>query len=264
MLLRATCELSFEIEVPTPFVLMLRPRSGAQQWVAREVYALTPSIPAVEFTDRNGNLCQRLIASPGDFRVHTSADVLTSDVFDEDPYAPFVEIQYLPDSVLEFLLPSRYCETDRLGDTAKAIVGDLPPGYAQIAAITEWVRRSIRYNTASSPVPVSALEAMNRGEGVCRDIAHLAIALSRALCIPARYVVGYLHGLEPMDAHAWFEAYLGGRWYTFDPTQVSLRGGRIAIAYGRDATDVALYNQYGPLVLPYYMNVEVKALTETD
>ncbi len=260
MWLRASCDLAFELAWPTPFVLMLRPRSGAQQWVAREVYSLTPSLPAIEFSDVYGNLCQRLVAPAGVFGLHTSADVLTLDAFDEQPQAAFVDVNALPEQVLTYLHPSRFCETDRMGDLATSIAGQWAPGYLQVRAISDWVKANVRYVPGSSPSPVSALEVWVRGEGVCRDLAHVAIALCRALCIPARLVVGYLHGLEPMDVHAWFEAYLGDRWYTFDPTQDSASGGRIAIAYGRDATDVAIYNQYGPAVSPSRMSVAVTAL----
>jgi transglutaminase-like putative cysteine protease len=178
----------------------------------------------------------------------------------DDRQAPFVEIPDLPDETLGFLLPSRYCEADRLGDTAHGIVGNLPPGYAQVAAITDWVRQHIRYTPGSSGYPVSAMEVMDRGEGVCRDLAQVCIALCRALCIPARLVVGYMHELTPMDVHAWFEAYVGHRWYRFDATSAATPSPRIAVAHGRDATDVAIYNQYGPLLLPYDMQVVVEKL----
>ena len=260
MWLRAACDLAFEVATPTPLILMLRPRSGAQQWVAGESYTLRPSVPVTEFTDMYGNLCQRLVAPVGEFYVRTSADVMTADAIDVAPGAPFTEVQELPDSVLCYLLPSRYCESDRLGELAQEIVWNATPGYDQVARISDWVRRSVRNTPGSSVVPVTADEAWRRGEGVCRDLAHLGLALCRGLSIPARLVVGYLHGLEPMDVHAWLEAYVGGRWYTFDSTQATPRGGRIAIAYGRDAADVALYNQFGPPLFPFAMSVRVETL----
>ena len=121
MLLRTSCDLAFDITVPTPFILMLRPRSGAQQWVAKEEYRIKPSVPVFEFTDNYGNLCQRLIAPSGTFSVHTSAEVVTADQIDQGFGAPFVEIQNLPDAVLSFLLPSRYCESDRFNQMAGEI-----------------------------------------------------------------------------------------------------------------------------------------------
>jgi transglutaminase-like putative cysteine protease len=260
MHLHTSCQLEFDIAVTTPFVFMLRPRSGAQQWVTKDEYRFDPRVPAFEFTDGYGNLCQRVVAQPGHFSVHTSAEVETASAIDEEPSAPFVEIQRLPDSALEYLLPSRYCESDRFWPMASEITSGYLPGYSQVAAIVQWVRARVEYAPGTSQVPVSAVEVNGHRSGVCRDLAHIAIALCRSLSIPARMVVGYLHGLEPMDLHAWFEAYVGGRWYTFDATQPGLRPGYVAIGYGRDAADVALYTQFGPPVLPSSQTVRVDAV----
>jgi len=260
MWLRATCNLDFQMGAWTSLVLMLRPRSGAQQWVAREAYTLKPSVPVEEYTDIYGNLCQRLLAPYGAFSIHTSADVMTTDVVDTAPGAYFVEIQNLPESVLTYLLPSRYCESDKFGDLARDIVAGELPGYDQVASIDCWVRNTIRYTPGSSNYPISAVEVHARREGVCRDLAHLGIAFCRSISIPARLVVGYLDGLDPMDLHAWFEAYIGARWYTFDPTQHAIRGGRVAIAYGRDAADVSVYHQFGPGAILSSMEVRVERL----
>jgi transglutaminase-like putative cysteine protease len=260
MWLKTNCVLAFEITVPTPFVLMLRPRSGAQQWIAREEYMLTPSVPVFEFTDGYGNLCQRLTASVGAFEVATSAEVMTADRVDRAQGAPFVEIQALPDGVLSYLLPSRYCESDRLHHMATEITSGQRPGYDQVAAIVSWLRHNVDYQPGSSDVAVSAAEVDSMRVGVCRDLAHLGIALCRSLSIPARMVVGYLHQLEPMDLHAWFEAYVGGRWYTFDATQADLNGGYVAVGYGRDAADVAVYSQYGPAVYAKQQTVKVERI----
>jgi transglutaminase-like putative cysteine protease len=258
--IKATCYLDFQLGAETPLVLMLRPRSGAQQWIARESYTLTPYVPVVEYTDIYGNLCQRLVAPLGRFSIHTSAEVMTSDAIDSAPGASFVEIQNLPESVLTYLLPSRYCESDRFGDLAQEIVSDAQPGYDQVARLDSWVRNFIRYTPGSSNFPVSAVEVNARCEGVCRDLAHLGVALCRSISIPARLVVGYLYGLHPMDLHAWFEAYVGGRWYTFDPTQNEIRGGRAAVAYGRDAADVSIFHQFGAGGILSNMEVRVELL----
>lgn len=260
MWLRTSCELSFNIEIPTPFILMLRPRSGAQQWVAREEYRINPSVSAIEFTDNYGNLCQRLIAPTGTFTIYTAADVSTADCVDQAPGAPFVEIENLPDPVLGYLLPSRYCESDRFHQMATAITAGQLLGFDQVKAIESWLRNNISYLPGCSTIPVSAVEVNTRQSGVCRDLSHLGIALCRSLSIPARMVVGYLHGLEPMDLHAWFEAYVGGRWYTFDATRHELKAGYVAIGYGRDAADVAIYNQYGPPVYPVKQEVQVELI----
>ncbi|MEE4291133.1 MAG: transglutaminase family protein [Cycloclasticus sp.] len=258
MWLKTSCELKFFIDFPTPFILMLRPRSGAQQWIASEEYLLYPSVPAFEFTDDYGNLCQRLVAPPGDFTLSTSARIMTADNIDQEPGGYFVDIQNLPDHVLKYLLPSRYCESDRVGDMASEITVNQQPGYDQVAEIERWLHTAIGYQPGSSFFPLSAIEVNQQKEGVCRDLSHLGIALCRSLSIPARMVVGYLYGLEPMELHAWFEAYVADRWYTFDATQQFKKGGYVAIGYGRDAADVAVYNQFGPATFPIQQKVCVQ------
>lgn len=260
MWLRTECNISFDVGFPTPFILMLRPRSGTNQWVARESYTLNPSVQVIEYTNNYDNLCQRLVAPVGEFSIRTSAIIQTNDVFDVSPGAAFDEVQNLPDSVLTYLLPTRYCESDKFIDLAQEIVLGVTLGYDQVATIVAWIRHNIQFNPDSMHFQLSAVEVNQQREGVCRELAHLGIALCRALCIPARMVVGYLHGLKPMDFHAWFEAYVGGRWYTFDPTQPNLVGGRVTVAYGRDAADVAIFNQFGPALFPKEMSVSVEML----
>lgn len=260
MWLRTGCDISFDVGVPTPFILMLRPRSGQRQWVSRESYTLKPSVPVVEYNDSYGNLCQRLIAPEGEFYIRTTADIKTAENIDVCSGAPFVDVQNLPDEVLTYLLPTRYCESDRFIDMGRQIVNGAAPGYNQVSAIENWIRENIRFNPDSIHFQLSAVEVNQQQEGVCRELAHLGIALCRSLCIPARMAVGYLYGLKPMDFHAWFEAYVGGRWYTFDPTQSRPKGGRVTIAYGRDAADVAVFTQFGPALYPREMNVRVNIL----
>lgn len=264
MWIKATCHLDFHLQSPTPLVLMLRPRSGTQQWVANESYTLTPYVPAVEYTDIFGNLCQRLVAPVGEFSIKTSSRVMIADVMDSNPDAYFVEVQNLPEPVLTYLLPSRYCESDLLGDFTWDIVANAQQGYGQVTCIDRWVRNNIMYAPGSSNFPISAKEVSVRGEGVCRDLAHLGIALCRSISIPARLVVGYLYNLQPMDMHAWFEAYIGDRWYTFDPTQSAISGGRIAIAYGRDAADVSVFHQFGGGDILTNMDVRVELLEDDN
>jgi len=201
-----------------------------------------------------------MVAPAGLFSIYTTADVMTIDVVDKAPGAVFVEIQNLPDTVLTYLLPSRYCESDRFGDLARDIVDGEQLGYDQVQKISDWIRNSVLYTPGTSAFPLSAIEVNQQSHGVCRDLAHLGIALCRSISIPARMVVGFLYGLEPMDLHAWFEAYVGGCWYTFDPTEDDLRGGRLAVAYGRDAADVAVYHQFGPPAVFSSMDVRVELL----
>ncbi len=249
MQLNAGCHISFEASELTPLILMLRPRSGFGQWVMKEDYLLAPQVPVVEYTDSFGNLCQRLMVPEGALEVSTTVQVDTADKVDIEPGAPFVPIQNLPEFAMQFLLPSRYCQSDCLGELASEIVADTAPGYDRVTEICRWIQENINFAYGTSDASTSAVETLDRQDGVCRDFAHLGIALCRSLNIPARMVVGYLYQLDPMDLHAWFEAFVGDRWYIFDATQKEVRGNRIAIAYGRDAADVALATQFGSLNL---------------
>ena len=262
--LRVGCSLEMAFQVPSPMVLLLRPRSGLLQWVAREEYSVRPAMHVTEYTDVYGNLCQRLLAPAGAFQVDVRAEVRVPARASMAPGARFVPVDELPSEVLIYLAPSRYCEADRLGGLVAEITAGQALGYDQVAAISRWINGRLRYVTDSDPTPVSATEMLNRGEGVCRDFAHLGIALCRGLSIPARLVVGYLQRLEPMDLHAWFEAYVGGRWYTFDPTRPDLTGGRVCLAHGRDAADVPLFNQFGPPAYPSRMDVFVDEIPGPD
>jgi transglutaminase-like putative cysteine protease len=259
MRLKGECQIAFKAEAPTPAIFMLRPRSGYGQWVMREEYLLEPEVPVVEYTDSYGNLCQRLVVPTGDFEIHTSATVDAADEIDVAPGAPFVPAELLPESVLQFLLPSRYCQSDLVENYALDIVDNAAPGYDQVEAIRRWIHDNVDYQYGTSDASTSAVDTMKQQVGVCRDFTHLGISLCRSLNIPARMVVGFLYQLDPMDLHAWFEAYVGDRWYTFDATQEKARGNRIAIAYGRDAADVSLSTQFGPMQL-VEMKVGVEAI----
>ncbi|MBD2330043.1 transglutaminase family protein [Alkalinema sp. FACHB-956] len=243
------CRMQFSSSVDVPVILMLRPRSGYRQWIVQETYALEPFTLVTEYTDGYGNLCQRLIVPAGEFQLQVTGQAETLGLWELDQTAPWIAIEALPDSILQFVLPSRYCESDQVYDWASEITANLEPGYAQAEAIRQWIHDNIQYQYGTSDASTSALNVIQSRQGVCRDFAHLGIALCRSLNIPARMVVGYLHGLKPMDQHAWFEAYLGHRWCTFDATQTEHSEDRIVIAYGRDAADVALVTQFGPLQL---------------
>jgi transglutaminase-like putative cysteine protease len=260
MWLRVRCSLEMDFAVASPMILLLRPRSDARQWVARDRYSVWPVAPIEEYTDMYGNPCQRLLAPAGRFQLEVSSDVRVPSGADRKPGGAFVPVQLLPAETLMYLAPSRYCESDKLGILASGIVGSSRPGYDQVQALSNWIRSRLAYRADSDPAPVSAVEALNRGDGVCRDFAHLGIALCRSLTIPARMIVGYLHRLEPMDLHAWFEAFVGGRWYAFDPTQATMRGGRVRLANGRDAADVPVFTQFGPPVIPSRMDITVEEI----
>ncbi|MFO7859051.1 MAG: transglutaminase family protein, partial [Ectothiorhodospiraceae bacterium] len=206
---------------------------------------------------------QRLVMPTGPFEIATSGRVRTAAAAARSPGAPYVPVPSLPDATLLYLIPSRFCESDRLGGLAREVIGNAAPGFDQVSTICDWVQASLRYLPESDPSPVSAAEVQRRGEGVCRDFAHLGIALCRSINIPARMVVGYVQDLEPMDLHAWFEAYVGNGWYTFDPTHPRLNTARVVVARGRDAADVPVFNQFGPPVTPSAMTVSVTARAET-
>ena len=150
---------------------------------------------------------------------------------------------------MQFLLPSRYCESDKLSELANEVVDGVVSGYDQAEAIRNWIHTNLEYRYGTSNASTSAKDTADAMVGVCRDFTHLGVSLCRSLNIPARMVVGYLYQLDPMDLHAWFEAFIGGRWYTFDATQHEPRGGRVVVAYGRDAADVSFTTQFGPAQL---------------
>lgn len=247
MRLKASCDMILEAPAACPVIGMLRPSSGLAQWLASESYFFEPHVHTTEYVDAYGNLCQRFVVPPGRLRIRVDAIIETDDTIAVEPDAPATPIEDMPDAVLQYLLQSRYCPSDKMGDRAWQIAGGFRPGYAQVEAIRAWIHRNIAYRYGVSNATTDALDTLAAGAGVCRDHSHIGIALCRSLHIPARMVVGYLHGLDPMDLHAWFEAYVGGRWYTFDATQAVPKGGRVVVAYGRDAADVAFISNYGAL-----------------
>jgi transglutaminase-like putative cysteine protease len=247
MRLRAGCEMTLEATTPVPLVAMLRPRSGEAQWIVKETYEFEPFVKATEYVDCFGNLCQRLVVPVGGLHLKTEVMVEVADEIAVKPGAPFSKIEDLPDSALQYLLQSRYCPSDTLDELAHRVVADRAAGYDQVEAIRAWIRENIEYKYGVSNGSTTAADTLRDRAGVCRDFSHIGMSLCRALRIPARMVVGYLYRLDPMDLHAWFEAFVDGRWYTFDATQEQPRGGRVTIAYGRDAADVALITEFGPL-----------------
>ena len=258
MKLQAACRITVTAESDCPIVAMLRPRSGLAQRMVSSHFLLQPQVPTANYVDMYGNLCQRLVVPRGETRIEVEVVMEVEDHIAVAPDAPATPVLELPDNVLMFLLQSRYCPSDKMAERASNIIGDTPPGYAQAEKIRAWIHGNLHYQYGVSTATTDAMDTLAQGAGVCRDFAHVGIALCRSLTIPARIVVGDLHGLQPMDLHAWFEAFVGGRWYTFDATQSHPRGGRIVLAYGRDAADVAFISDYGvcPLQLED-MKVEV-------
>lgn len=247
MLLDSSVTLDYHAQAPVAAIFMLRPRSGWAQWIVREEYLIKPSVQVVEFTDLYGNLCQKLVIPEGPFSIATQCRASVPDDIDVDASAEISPVAQLPPEVLHYLLPSRYCQSDKLGDLATSIVGPNPTSYQQVAQIRAWIHANVTYESGASDSSTSALETSQTLRGVCRDFAHLGISLCRAINVPARMVVGFLHELEPMDLHAWFEAYVGGRWFTIDATEDFPKGNRIVVAYGRDAADVAISTIFGSI-----------------
>jgi transglutaminase-like putative cysteine protease len=208
---------------------------------------VSPSVPIKAYRDSFGNWCSRILAPAGKLRLTT--DAIVSDNGNPDPVEPQLEqrpVHALPEETLLFLLGSRYCETDLLSETAWKLFGQAPTGWRRVQAICDFVHGHIQFGYGLSSPTKSAFQVFQDREGVCRDFAHLAVAFCRCVNIPARYCTGYLSDIgtpppySPMDFAAWFEAYLGDGWYTFDARNNTPRIGRVLIARGRDAADVAL------------------------
>ncbi|MBS1664173.1 MAG: transglutaminase family protein [Bacteroidetes bacterium] len=258
MLLTAHLHIETNAAARTPCILMLHPQSGAGQSILENKLHTSTPCTFHEYTDYYGNICLRTTIPPGPFRLDNYVLADCSEYIDVHPTAPFVPMEDIPDQVVPFILPSRYCEADLLGGVAREIIGSSAPGYPQVEAIRQWIHDNFRYAYGVTNISSSAKDLLNSRIGVCRDYAHTGIALCRSLDIPARMVVGYLYQLEPMDMHAWFEAFVGGRWYTFDATQDLPRANRIVIAYGKDAADVAIATYFEDIGLTR-LQVDVQA-----
>jgi transglutaminase-like putative cysteine protease len=257
MKFRVGFEMTYRCPQPTPMILALNIHYSRASDLVRPDHLMTnPSVPIAAYRDLFGNWCSRIVAPQGRFTL--SADALVNDSGVPDVVAPWAmqtPVEHLPESTLVYLLGSRYCETDQLSEIAWKHFGTSPPGWSRVQAICDFVHRHIEFGYQHARRTRTALEAYNEGQGVCRDYAHLAIALCRCMNIPARYCTGYLgdYGTEPpygtMDFAGWFEAFLGDRWYTFDARNNTPRIGRVLIARGRDACDVALSSTFGPNTL---------------
>jgi transglutaminase-like putative cysteine protease len=257
MNIRVGCQLTYECPQPTPMLLMLSIHySRAGDILVADRLMTTPEVPVKSYRDLFGNWCTRVVAPAGRFSVTTNGVLRDSGVPETMSTAVLQHpVEELPEECLVFLLGSRYCETDRLSDIAWSLFGRSATGAARVQAICDYVHTHISFGYENARATRTAWEVYEEKRGVCRDYAHLAIAFCRCLNIPARYCTGYLGDIGmpppygPMDFAAWFEVYLDHQWQTFDARNNMPRIGRVLIARGRDATDVALSDTFGPNTL---------------
>ncbi|RXF74778.1 transglutaminase-like domain-containing protein [Hansschlegelia zhihuaiae] len=257
MKIRIGFEIVHTFPQPTPLLAMLNVHpSREKDLLTPDTISAYPFTPISTYIDDFGNICSRMTAPAGDFTLTT--DALVADSGEPDvvsPNAPQHAVQELPEDTLIYLLGSRYCETDRLAEEAWRLFGNGPMGWARVQMIVAYVHERVSFGYAHARPTKSAWETHEERQGVCRDFAHLAITLCRCMNIPARYATGYLGDIgvpkdpAPMDFSAWMEVYLGGRWHTFDARHNRPRIGRIVMGRGRDASDVALTNVFGPNTL---------------
>jgi transglutaminase-like putative cysteine protease len=250
------CEFVCETSAPVAAVFVVQPLHDAAVRVLSEDWESAPETAGHDYVDLYGNRCRRLTLAPGTTTIRYDAAVETTGTV--DPLrADAIEhpVQDLPDDVLAYTLPSRYCLSDVLADKACELFGGIAPGWERVQAICDYVHGHLQFGYGSSTSTTTAVDVFEAKSGVCRDFAHLAITFCRALNIPARYVFGYLPDIDvpppyaPMDFAAWMEVYLGGAWSTFDPRNNERRKGRVVIARGRDALDVAMLTTFGRINL---------------
>ena len=257
MLIRIGYEIAFDVPAPAPMVMVLGTRSEWDHLIRRPGgLRVDPWVPVDHFLDGFGNRCARLVAPAGRFTLWDDAIVEDSGLPDEAaPHATQHPIPDLPTDVLPYLLASRYCEVDRLSDIAWELFGQTPEGWGRAAAICDWVHHHVTFGYEYARPTKSAYDVFEERRGVCRDFTHLAVTLCRCMNVPARYATGYLGDIgvppsaSPMDFSGWFEVYLGGRWYAMDARHNTPRIGRIVMARGRDAVDVALTTSFGTTLL---------------
>jgi transglutaminase-like putative cysteine protease len=250
-------ELSFEFPQPTPMIALLNVHFSRFSDLERPDHLKTKlAVPIEDYRDSFGNWCARLVAPAGAFTLSTNTVVRDSGMPDQVALdAVQHPVEQLPSDTLQFLLGSRYCETDALSDEAWRLFGHMTPGWSRVQAICDFVHDRMTFGYEHSRPTRTAFETYNECRGVCRDYAHLTTAFCRCLNIPTRYCTGYITDIglpppyEPMDFAAWIEVYLGGRWHAFDPRNNAPRVGRILVAQGRDAADVPLTHSFGPNTL---------------
>lgn len=254
MRIRVGYEFIYDFPQATPMIALLNVHYSRVAGLESPDHLTTvPPVPVENYRDSFGNWCSRLVAPAGRFTMTTDA-VIEDDGLPDPVYLDAVQhpVEHLPPDTLQFLLGSRYCETDRLGDEAWRLFNHTPPGWLRVQAVCDFVHNHIRFDYQQARNTRTATEAYFEGTGVCRDFAHLAVTFCRCLNIPTRYCTGYISDIgtpQPWgigDFAAWMEVYLGGRWHTFDPRNNTRRIGRVLIAHGRDAADVPLTHTFGP------------------
>lgn len=260
MLVRVGFEIGVECQQPTPLTMHLSVHPDRQRDIVNETGLHTSRLMAIEaFRDAHGNDCRRALLPAGRTELRYDAVILDDgrpDPVDEN--AGEVPVDRLPVECLAYLLPSRYCETEYLSDIAWRRFANVPAGWARVQAICDYVHERLTFSYGYARATRTACQAHDERVGVCRDFAHLAVALCRCLNIPARYVNGFMGDIgvpadpAPMDFNAWFEAYLGGRWHTFDARHNTRRIGRVVVARGRDAADIPLIHTFGPHALDLF------------
>ncbi len=260
MRIRAGYNISFNCLTPTPMVLMLNVHPDREKDLETpDTLTTSPNVRTRFYLDCYGNRCTRLFAQPGPITL--SSDFIIHDSGEHDPVVPDAKLQdidFLPDEVLVYLLSSRYCEIDRMSTMAWQLFGHTAPGWERVQAIVDYVHDRIEFGYHHARPTKSAFDAHEEQRGVCRDFAHLAITLCRCMNVPARYCTGYLGDIgvppssSPMDFSAWFEVYLDGKWHTFDARHNRPRIGRIVMARGRDASDVAITTTFGTAILTQF------------
>ena len=254
MKIRAGYEIAYDCLQPTPMILTLDVHpTRRHDLLTPDRMLIHPVVPTTEYCDGFGNICHVIRAPAGQLTI--SADFLIEDSGEADEVAPEAtqhSLETLPVETLVYLLGSRYCETDRLANLAWSTFGTIPKGWPLVQAICDFVHDRLTFSYEHANPTKSAFDTFTERRGVCRDFTHLAVTLCRCMNIPARYCTGYLGDIgvppdpAPMDFSAWFEAYIGDRWHTFDARHNTPRIGRILIARGRDATDVAITTSFGP------------------
>jgi transglutaminase-like putative cysteine protease len=252
LLIRLGFDIQFEIPAPVAMIAIYHVHSSRRADLREpDEPRITPGVPSSEYEDSFGNVCTRFVAPVGHLQLYHSTLIEDSGETDAvSPGASQAPVEELPSDVLRYLLASRYCEVDRLLDTAGFLFGNTPFGWARVQAVCDWVHENVTFGYAFASPTKTALDVYSDRRGVCRDFQHLAITFCRCLNIPARYATGYLGDIGippagPMDFSAWFEAYLDGRWWTFDARNNVPRIGRVLMATGRDAADVAITTSFG-------------------